>query len=479
MRFTLLTALLIPLSTLASASDTLRLTLDDCLKLALTQGRELQSARLDSLASESRWRESKAGLWPQVRLGMDIPSLQESLDETYVFNTETEEEELQRYRYHDLRWQTGFTLTQEMPWGGVVDLSSRLYRREWKGTLLRGEESFTEYSLLRRASYNQPLLAGNPVRREYKIARSLWQAALANYEINRRQAVYQTTSAFYSLALAKGALEIAEQDLQQGRESETLAQRKLAAGLIPEVELLQIQVDVARREGSLRQEQSDFEAAVDQIRVELGLPLEQPLEVVYSDSFNSDSVLELQLNEGERPELTRARMNLERTRLESKASVRATRISASAQVYYELDSREEKLEALSQKGDQNIGVNVRVDVPLWGFGTTSAKIQALKINQRRQELELANLTADLAVDLRDARRRWELARERIKIAEAALRLSEKSHQITSERFDNGLVNSRELIDSQLERTRTRREALNAQVDFALAKAYIDKIAPWK
>lgn len=447
------------------------------MSIGLESSSEIRLARLDSLSADSRWRAVRAGRFPQIRLSGDIPSLSESLDEALVYDPDTDSDQLYKFRSRDTRWQGWFDIGQDLPWGASLDITSRLYRRDWKGRLLRGEDKFTEYSLQNRFTVRQPLLEGNPVRREQITGKLSWQSSMINYEVRRRDIVYRITSSFFGLVSSWGSLQISKQDLEQGKESEVLAQRKLAAGLIPEVELLQIQVDVARREGSYRQTLGAWESSVDNLCITLGIPLDRPIVPVYNPPQNVLIEEQPIFQTGTRPELKRVELDLQRTEMETKYSIQSERIRAYLYAYYEIDTRSDSLSNLTDFGDRNVGVMLHFEFPLFGFGSTKGRIEALKYSLSRERISHQTRIVELEAEYRDALRRLERAMQRIRIARAAVDLSDKGYAITAERFENGLIDSRDLIAGQMEITRTRSELLSAQIEYELALAYLEKIAP--
>jgi outer membrane protein TolC len=265
----------------------------------------------------------------------------------------------------------------------------------------------------------------------------------------RRGIRYNITQAFFELVSASGALAIAQQDLDQGRASEELSSRKLKAGMIPEVELLQIQVDLARREGGYRSTLSSLETARDRLRNQLGLPLDQPIEPLWEPGAAMPVMPAGVDTAGETLDLKRQRLNLSRVELENRASRWQERVQATLQLYYEEDVRRRLTQDLDERGDRNRGVTVSLDLPLFGFGTTSGKVQELKARLRQARVEYTQSKAESSAELRQAVRQVELALDRIKIADAALELSQRSYEITTGRFDSGLVDARELLEAQI------------------------------
>ncbi len=467
------------LSINAYSADTLKVTLNECLTLAFDQGPSAQSAMWDSLAAAGRWKTARGSKYPQITANGMLPRLAERTDYDLRYDPDIGGESYTRTLTGTQSWQGGIDIAQELPWGTTLTFSSELYRLRYytESELSDTTIEFIEYSLMRSLVLDQPLLAGNPVGRSRKINEISHKTSLLDHEITRRNIRYQTMQSFFGLVESYGELDISHQDLMRGRQSDTLAQRKYKAGLIPEVEMLQIQVDVARRENSYRQTEASLESDMDRLRLMLGLPFD----VVVMPSFDMNEITisstENIVASGKRPELIRDELNLDRDEMETRASVLSERINASLQVYYEIDTRRDKLDDVGDSGDRNLGVTVSVSFPIFGFGTTQGRIDQIRASLARQKVDLIAHQAELASEMRSSLRNIELAGERIQIADAALELMDRSYNITVQRFESGLISSRTWLDAQIELTRTRREVLSARIDYELALANLERISP--
>ena len=461
----------------ARAADTLQLTLDDCLRLALERSPASKLATLDSLAAAGDWLSVRSARYPRLRLSGDVPTLSESVDYSIAYDPLTGREEFRRISSGDRRWRGGLEIRQELPWGAALSMSTGLYRSVWRNDRIGSGEDTTEYSLWRRVSLVQPILAGNPVGREREFGRIAYQRNRNDYRLQIRRIRYNATRLFFGLVSASGALDIAEQDLEQGRSAEELARRKLQAGLIPEVELLQIQVDLARREGNYRQAEGQLQAAADELKTRLGLPLDEvvkvnwsPGEVLPQRSVGIDST-------GERLELAQERLALQRIELENRAAMRSERIQAALQLFYDLETRNSDLDMLDKPVDRDFGLTLHFELPLFGFGLTRGRIEKLRADAARARINYNLKKAELTAELKEALRAVRRAADRIDIAEVALDLSRRSYSITGERFESGLVDSRDLLDAQLDLTRSQTALLNARIDYEIALANLERIAP--
>jgi outer membrane protein TolC len=457
--------------------DTLHLTLDDCIELALARSPAVQMAKLDSSAALGQWRSTRAKSYPQLSLSGETPNLSEAVDYRVVYDRATDSDEFRRISSGDQRWYGQLELDQALPWGAELSVSSGLYRNIWYDDRISAGEDTSDYSLRRRISLTQPLLAGNPVGRELEVGRINWQRALIDHDLQLRQIKYDAKRLFFGLVSSTWALDISRQDLEQVRKAEELARRKLNAGLIPEVELLQIQVDLAQREGDFRQAEGAVEAAADRLKTSLGITINTSIVLQWEPERGDLSGRAEFDTTGERLELRVERMNLRRLELETRALKWSARVQAALELYYDLETRHSEIDLLDRPVNRNFGLTLHFSFPIFGFGATSGKVAQAQANLARARINFQSRDAQLLAELREALRSVDQAVERIVIAEAALELSQKSYNITAERFESGQVDSRDLLDAQLDLTRTRNVLLNARIDYELALANLELISP--
>ena len=191
------------------ASDTLRVTLDDCFRIAAEGSPQAVSAALDSAMAAGQWRSVAGQSFPQFRFSGQLPSISEATNYQIVYDPASGMQDYRRVGSGEETWQGQLNLNQALPWGATASLSTRLYKTRWHDDRLRSGRDTLEYSFVRRAQLDQPILAGNPVGRQRAVGRLNWESSLAAYEITRRGIRYSITQAFFELVSASGALAIA------------------------------------------------------------------------------------------------------------------------------------------------------------------------------------------------------------------------------------------------------------------------------
>lgn len=447
----------------AYAADTLNVTLDQAIQIAFDNGLGAAKAQQDSLADQGEWRQAKGNWLPQITLEGRAPSW----DRVRYANGEQTSES----------YQGELIISQELPWGAKFSLNNSV--QKYRAEIDQGSPYVNNYyRSSRTAMLSQPLLAGNPVGRQHKLDRLNRESNQLSHEVALRDIRYGVTASFYALVEAIASLSISQQDLEQGASSAELAERKMKAGLIPEVELLQIQVDVARRELAVRDAEGAVESALDDMRIQLGVDQGIMIAPVADDLQGALPEAPPEPSLERRPDARIQALGLRSTEIRTLGTLATTRLDAAIDVSYSGSTLSEAFDGVSQKPQtESIGLDVSFTLPVYGFGSTSGEVQRLKAELRSARLDHKLRLERLAADQRESFRRLSRARDRIKISDSALELADRSYKITAERFANGLILSRDLLDAQLELTRTRRAAVSARIEYRLALSAIERFAP--
>ena len=130
-----------------------------------------------------------------------------------------------------------------------------------------------------RLDFVQPLFVPNALRLSLERARLNLDESRRRFTAAQLDIVYDVTAEFFGFLRAERRLEIARSEVAQQEEAFQLASRKFTAGLIPEVEALQMEVDLAQSRNDLLAAEGARATAADRFKLRLGLPLDQDIAV--------------------------------------------------------------------------------------------------------------------------------------------------------------------------------------------------------
>ncbi len=484
----LLTILLLSLAmpTLAAVTapaDTLQLTLTDAVILAMDESFQAQALAMDLAAAGHDVDAARGRFRTRADLDLVLPELEERVQGVSVPG------ELPRYdTYGHREFSAQLRVTQPLPTDGEVSLRAHAYHREDTVYDPVSDVDSDQSTLVNsyEVALSQPLLQPNTLKLGLERAELSHDLARRAFARGRLDLSYQVTAAFYDLDRAQQELTIARDMLVRQQHNHELAQRKFEAGLIPEVEALQMEVDLAESQNALLAAESELSLVGDRFRLTVGLPLSQPV-VARSNLtpafFPVDDDLAMRHALRYRTELAdqddsirRAEITITETdarddlRGEITAFYNVTGIS-DAQLddpgFGDLfDSSWEDL----RRRPGNRGVRFSLSVPIWDAGVNGSEVAAARVALNRRELERENLQRRIVREVKGALANLDGATRRIEVLQRSLTVAERSFGISQQRFEAGDITSQELAGDRDRLVQARRSLLDALVAYRLAVA---------
>ena len=443
------------------------LTLHTALELAGKTNPDIVKTKINLQSAEALYKANRADLYPSMRLDLVSPNYSESLNEQYVYNSVTNSYGWKWMPTGDYRYQGTVYVEQKLPTGGEMNLSSMFYKRDFFiGSSTDSLE--TEYSNVMQFSIEQPLLQPNSVRSLRRKSSLDYQSAKLNSEIKRRDLDYIIAVAYYNLVRAEKRLKLEREDYARWESSVQTALAKNAAGLIPEVEVLKLQVELARREGGLSTTMGSYLDRSDELKVALGLELTDSLalspdieRIDYNTGLPEEAV-------ARRQEIIQSEIGIEKSEIDYRQVKGSYGINAYLQAYYLFDAKEPELDMLSDSYERDRGLSLTFSIPMLDWKQAKHTIESAELDLRLKKYDFEQLKKDFLIDLKQAARSVESTKAKLGSSELAGDLAERSYAITLSRFESGAVTSTDLIDAQVSLNLARHELLDSVIDYNIA-----------
>jgi outer membrane protein TolC len=277
--------------------------------------------------------------------------------------------------------------------------------------------------------------------------------------------VYNVSSAFFNLLSVQKRLEIARLNRERQKEAYQIAKNKFDAGLIREVDALQMEVDLAEAQNNYDLAQINQSSAENFFKELIGIQL--------SDSVALSSTLDylpvmvdpqkaVQLALLNRLEIREQEIQVELNKMNIKRQKAQGMIKGNFSAYYEkvgvskLDTDHPIGESLNNSWNdfidrpQNYGLGITINIPIIDWGENKAQVRAAEARMQKNlyqqevvkrsiEREVLNLVDEVSSSLK-----------RLQLLEKNVLVAEKSFDITRSRFSDGDIDSQALA---LERER--------------------------
>ena len=438
------------------------LSLQDCIDLALAQNLQHLRNQQNLERGLMRLREAQAPFELRADMDLTLPRYRETRD---VFENEAL---LTRIRTEDtdFTYSGDLQLAQRVRHLGRFSINSRGSRRDFSSNL---KEDFLDYYgditfNYAREVFTDPAEELALLEAELNFASSHLLAARQRLEIEA-----QVINAYYDLVQSIRRLEIEAQRREQSRTSYELALRKFEIGLIAEVDALKLQVALLETEASYTAAATGIERRRDRLRQQLGMGLEEALEVVTAVDYQNYAI-----SEARALELGLARhTDMRRSEIEERISALGLKITrqrsgprATLSSSVKLGGRGPEVGAISRNLERNLwNVGIQVQMPLIDGGSRRSQLGRARINLEQSRLDREMRRRDITLQIKNVVRALAEEERQIELGKVRLEVAERTYAVQQRRFEMGQTQSQELLDAQIALTGARSSALNAVIGY--------------
>lgn len=388
------------------------------------------------------------------------------------------EQEIERYDY--VKQQTWGNLLPQISATGQYALS--LVKSEMRGGLSFGADNTFTFS----GDVSLPLFAPQ-IYRTLKLNKTQLAAAVESARATRIDLVAAVRIAFYNILLAEQSLEVLYESEATVQQTVNETQLKFENGLASEYDLLTAQVQLSNLQPTILQTKQAVEVAKLSLKMYLSLPEQVEIEVVGELNQMRDIVFaggDLTTDISENSSLRQLDLQAEllQRQLRVANASRMPTLAAFGQVSFTGND----MEAISLFGGGTpskykffwtnpISVGVALSVPIFSGFTKSAQAKSIKNQIGQLEMQRSYVQQQIDVQVRNAISSVMTAREKMFAQENTMQQAEKAYGISETRYNAGAGTMLELNMSRLNLTQARLNFSQAIFDYLSAKAEYDKI----
>lgn len=388
------------------------------------------------------------------------------------------------YPVKQLNYSGNLVINQSLPTDGSVYIRSGLSDYDD----FNGNERL--FNMNTRLGLTQPidaLYGYNSIKSSYKQASLAFERSSKQLKREELNLVYNVTNVFFNLISVQKSEEIARMNLERQKEAYTIAKNKYDAGLIKEVDALQMEVDLAEAQNNYDLAIINQSSAKNSFKELIGLQLSDSVvlssELTYK-VVTVDPIKAVKLAMDNRLEIRENEIQIELSKMNIKRQKAEGMIKGDLTAYFEkigvsnqsLNTKFSNAVNNSlqdfKKRPQNFGIGFNITVPILDWGENRALVNAAKAQlqqniyqqeetKRSIEREILNVVDELNSSLK-----------RLQLLEKNVLVAEKSFNITRQRFSDGNIDSQALA---LERDRLNNaynSHLRAYINYQLMLADI-------
>ena len=460
----------LPLAVLAQ-TDTLRLSLDDCIAMARRQSIDAAVALGELRSAYWQWRSYRADLLPEVSLSGTAPSWNKRYS-----SYQQADGSLSFVRNDYLGLDGAVNITQKLwPTGGTLSVESSLDYLHQSGSGGSGNQFM---SLPVAVTLSQPLFSVNHLKWNRRIEPLRYREAQARFLTETEQVAMQAISLYFSLLLAGEQVNIARQNLQTAEKLYEVAQAKRRMGTISENDVLQLRLDVLTARSALTNSESTRQASQFALRSFLdveadimpAVPEDIPqLRLVYDD------VLGHALRNNALA-TTMRRRQLEADHAVASARANHQSINLYAQLGY--TGTGDNMSSAYRHLLSNEVVQVGVTIPLLDWGKRKGQRRVAESNREIVQGQLRQQAQEFRQNIFILTEQFNNQAEQLRIACEADTIARRRYHTNVETFKIGSISTLELSDAQKAKDKARQNRIQQLFNYWYYYYQIRSIALW-
>ncbi|MDH8701129.1 outer membrane protein [Dysgonomonadaceae bacterium PH5-43] len=449
------------------------LTLEESIEIAKEKSYRMLQLEQDMKIAEYNLQSTTSRLKTHITLNLTLPDYSEEIrskaDSASRF-----------YTIKELSYKGNLRINQPLPTDGSIYIQSNLSAyRDYN-------DNIKTSNFNTKLGFSQPLdiLYGySQIRTDLKNAKLEYERSSKSYKRNELNLISSVSRSYYNLLSLQKQTEIAALNLERQNEAYEISKNKFEAGLIREVDALQMEVDLAEA-------QSNYDLAVfnqlsstnsfkEMIGVELNDSIILNSQLTYQVvTIDPDFAVELALKN--RTEIRERDIQIE----QSKMSIKAQQIKGlprgSIEAFYGLtgigsagadekmfDSVDRAFARLKDEG-QSFGVGFTVSVPILDFGENRALVRAAKARLKNSEYQKEMTKREIENNVRTLAFSISSNLKRLQLLEKNLAVAEKSFATTRLRYSDGDIDSQTLALERNRLNNAHTSYLSAYIQYQLS-----------
>jgi outer membrane protein len=337
-----------------------------------------------------------------------------------------------------------------------------------------------ENTLLYGATVTQPLYLGGAGIAGIQLAMAAKDAAEDNLEDQRQSLIYNTANSFYLCLLSRELVSVQEEAMEQAKANLDNVLKKYNVGTASGFDKMRAEVDVANILPELINAKNNYQSALTQLKVVLGLKRDAVIDVEGKFEYQEDELGNMLLEDlqnialKDRPII----QALSEQKYISKKGVTLARSNFLPKLFFLTDysfmAMRNDYKFRQSDFSEGFTSSLSLQVPLFHGFRSSAQYQKARLDYRKmldtEKQVLDGIAAETEVSynkFQEAKQKYLSAKQTVDLAQEALRLANLM-------YDEGVNTQLDVLNSQLALTRAKLNYVNSLYEYQTARYQLRK-----
>ena len=446
------TFLLLLINLAVVAQEPRVLTLEDSIEIAKQGNLTLQTAEQNLKAAEAQVRAARAGLLPRVTASGD-----------YTYFKDIQKSVIQA------EGGFGFPMPgREM--NGMAPPSA-----DNESDLIELEFG-AHHNLQGAVSLTQPIFAWGRYYYGYQAAKLNYQAMQRDVDAAANQLRLDVSEAFYGALVALEFVRVAQQSVSLVEGQLAVAEASRDAGAATNFDVLRAKVQLANAKSQLIRAKNGVQTAKNAYKTVLNIPLSESISVEGTlqipenhkiPALNLDTLIQQALEN--RPEVHRTQFTEYAARKQVDIAKTRSRPDLGFFTNYQI-SQNERLTEMNRIWS----LGVQINIPIFDGFATRAAVQQTESALKQVQLGGTQVKVGVEFEVRSAYLNLRGAETIIEVQREAVTQARESVRIANLQFQNGIITTVALTDTQLALAQAEVNRLQAYHDYIVGLARLEK-----
>lgn len=429
--FTIWIILLFPASA-QSSQDTLNLTLNQAITIALDKSWDIQIANEDVKKAEEQISEAYANAFPRLEFtgryirNIKFPVLFIPPNNPFNPTDQTLTIELGSKNSYDL----GFSISQVI--------------------------------------YNQKVNTAIQIASEYSNYSKFGEKS------TRQQIVNSVKKAFYNVLLMQELLKVSKQNYEVAKANLDNVAAMYKQGVVSEYDYLRSEVQAANVQPFVIQTENGLELAKNYLKNILALNLDQPIKLIGEFVFEeppSEIIEQRTIEAVERNPLIN-QLRVQSSLLDKNITIQRSDYFPTLSFFgqYQFQSQDNTFKFKDYNWAKTFFVGLQLSYTLFDGFSRGARIEQAIIDKQKVDLSRMKYEEMLKIQILQSKMKMDESKKRIIAQEKSLLQAERALKIAQSRYKNGVGTQLELIDTQAALTMAKTNYAQAIYDYLIARS---------
>ncbi|NUQ24855.1 MAG: TolC family protein [Saprospiraceae bacterium] len=448
------------------AQDTMRVTLQEVVRMAQGQAPDVQLAKTRLSNRYWSYQSFLADYKPKIGLNATLPNLNRSIDAITL--PDGREAFIQR---GFMSTSVGISLQQDVALtGGTVFVNTSLRRLDIFAS--GGNPSSLSYlSTPIGIGFIQPIFGFNALKWNKKVEPLRYQEATRGYSEDMEAAAYDAVNLFFEVLIAQLNTEAAKQEKSNADTLYRISQGRYEVGKIAETELLQIELSVANAESALAEATLNLQSSTERLRNFLGITRSVQFEMVPPAdiptlAIDADKALGAALQN--RSQIIALDRRLREAELEVARSKGNTGPQVNLVGNFGLSQTGTVIGDAYKDPLNQEALTLGLEVPIADWGKAKASRQIAQSNLELERMNVAQERVNFEREVLLKVQQFDLVRNQVERALRSWEISKKRQEMSRNRYYIGKLGITELNIAVAEQDAARRSYVSALRSFWVA-----------